>query len=59
MAVTDIREDLKARLQSTIERNAPGLTRFAEDIADHPELGFREERTATKVAEALRALGLT
>jgi amidohydrolase len=59
MTVTDVRDDLKARLQSTIERDAPALTRFAEDIADHPELGFREERTATKVAEGLRALGLT
>jgi amidohydrolase len=59
MTVTDVRDDLKARLQAIIERDAPALTRFAEDIADHPELGFREHRTATAIAEALRNLGLT
>jgi amidohydrolase len=59
MTAVDVRDDLKARMQAAIDRDAPALTRFAEDIADHPELGFREERTATKIAEALRNLGLT
>jgi amidohydrolase len=58
-AIDDARAELKASLWATIDTNAAGLTRFADDIFEHPELGFREERTATRVAEALRALGLS
>jgi len=54
----DARGALKAELFAEIDRRAEALCRFGEDIFDHPELGFREERTATCVAEALRALGL-
>ncbi len=48
----------KHELIAAIDGVADRLCAFGEDIFDHPELGFREERTATQVAEALRALGL-
>ena len=34
------------------------LIAFRRDIHAHPELGFREQRTAARIAEKLRALGL-
>ena len=34
------------------------LVAFRRDIHAHPELGFREHRTAGRIAEQLRALGL-
>jgi amidohydrolase len=49
---------LKAALAMSIELHAADLQRFGEDIFTHPELGFREHRTSTRVAEAFRALGL-
>jgi amidohydrolase len=54
----DARDALKADLFADIECRSAALCAFGEDIFDHPELGFREERTATRIAEALRALGL-
>ena len=49
---------LKDDVCAAVDARADELCRFGEDIFDHPELGFREERTATHVAQALRALGL-
>jgi hippurate hydrolase len=37
---------------------AAPLIEFRRDVHAHPELGFAEHRTASKIAEALRALGL-
>src|SRR5579859_486905 len=54
----DRRPPLKAALAGVLDRNREELTRFGEDIFDHAELGFREERTATLVADRLRGLGL-
>jgi metal-dependent amidase/aminoacylase/carboxypeptidase family protein len=54
----DARDELKAALWEAIDRDAASLTRFGADIFAHPELGFREQRTATQVAQALRHLGL-
>jgi metal-dependent amidase/aminoacylase/carboxypeptidase family protein len=34
------------------------LLAFRHDIHAHPELGFQEQRTASRVAEQLRAIGL-
>jgi amidohydrolase len=34
------------------------LTAFRRDLHAHPELGFEERRTAARVAEALRAVGV-
>jgi len=58
MIDSDARDALKAGLFAEIDRRADALCAFGEDIFDHPELGFREERTATQIAEALRALDL-
>jgi len=41
-----------------IQRNAPQLVEIFRDLHAHPELGFEEQRTATKVAERLRAFGV-
>jgi amidohydrolase len=55
---SDRRAGLKAALAGALDRAGDELARFGEDIFDHPELGYREERTATVVAEELRRLGL-
>ena len=52
------RAAIKDELYAAIDRHADSLCRFGTDIFAHPELGFREERTATQVAQALRALAL-
>lgn len=49
---------LKAALGDALDRAADDLIRFGDDIFAHPEVGFREERTSTRAAESLRALGL-
>ncbi|HEY3061603.1 MAG TPA: amidohydrolase, partial [Chloroflexota bacterium] len=51
-------ESLKAAIAAVLDAAATELTAFGEDIFDHAEIGFREERTAACVADALRALGL-
>ncbi len=55
---TDQQTDLKARLADSIDRARDDLVAFGEDIFAHPELGFREQRTAAAVADALRKLDL-
>jgi amidohydrolase len=52
------RAELKAALAGVLDNSRDELARFGEDIFDHAELGFKEERTATLVAEKLRDLGL-
>jgi amidohydrolase len=52
------RAALKAALGGALDRARDELAPFGEDIFDHAELGFREERTATLVAGKLRDLGL-
>jgi amidohydrolase len=54
----DARDALKHAMRAAIDAAAATIVAFGEDIFDHPELGFREQRTATHVAQALRALGL-
>jgi amidohydrolase len=49
---------LKAALAAVLDRAQDDLAQFGEDIFGHAELGFREERTATLVADRLRGLGL-
>ena len=48
----------KTAIGEALDRLRDELTRFGEDIFDHPELGYREERTAALVADELRRLGL-
>lgn len=53
-----IRADLKARLWRTIDRHADEIMGFGETIRRHPELGFKEVRTARLVEETFQRLGL-
>src|SRR5688572_17375439 len=50
-----------AQVRAEIDRIAreihPAVTEVRRDIHRHPELGFREKRTAALVAERLKALG--
>jgi amidohydrolase len=41
-----------------VEKLEPDLIALRRDFHRHPELGFAEERTASKVAEAMQRLGL-
>jgi amidohydrolase len=50
--------ELKAALAAVVDRHAAALTHFGSDVFAHPEIGYREERTATRIAEALARLGL-
>lgn len=43
---------------SQAEEMAPELVEFRRDLHRHPELGFQEHRTSSRVAEALEGLGL-
>lgn len=49
---------LKAKIAEAIERSRDALFALGEDLFDHAELGFREERTSSRVAGELRRLGL-
>ena len=57
-ATADRVEELKAALAGALDRAGDELARFGEDVFDHPEVGYREQRTATLVADELRRLGL-
>ncbi len=50
--------ELKRAACAAIDRAAPRLIEFGEDIGRHPELGYREQRTSAKLLEAFEALGL-
>jgi amidohydrolase len=56
--VSDDRLVLKERLAEALDRNRDRLVAFGQDVFGHAELGFREERTATRVADQLRRLQL-
>src|SRR5579872_5040095 len=51
-------QELKDRLDAALDRHAQALIHFGNDIFTHPEIGFREGRTASRIAEALARLGL-
>jgi amidohydrolase len=52
------RDELKQRVSETIERHADEIVGVGETIRRHPELGFKELKTSTLVAEKFRRLGL-
>src|SRR5919199_6178683 len=52
------RQALKARLSDALDQARDDLVRFGDDVFGHAELGYREQRTATLVADRLRQLGL-
>lgn len=54
----DARDALKDAIERVLDDDADHLTRFGEDIFDHAEIGYREERTAARVADELRGLCL-
>jgi hippurate hydrolase len=45
-------------LLAEIEDLVPGLVALRRDLHAHPELGFHEQRTAARVADVLRGLGM-
>lgn len=45
-------------LAAELDDILPRLVEFRRDIHAHPELGFQEHRTADRIVEALRELGL-
>ena len=56
---TEAMQELKERLGAAVDRHAQSLIHFGDDIFAHPEIGFREGRTATRIAEALARLELS
>lgn len=52
------KEELKQRIIAAIDRRAAEITDIGETILHHPELGFKEVKTAALVEEKFRALGL-
>ncbi len=56
--VSETAAGLKERAVAAIRAGRERLTRLAEDVWRTPELGFKEERTAARVASFLQGLGL-
>ena len=52
------KEELKRKACEQIDRDADSITGLGEDIMDHPELGFKEVRTAERVAELFAEMDL-
>ncbi|MDP2872564.1 MAG: amidohydrolase [Bacillota bacterium] len=52
------KQQLKQRVWDAIDRRADEIIAFGRDVFQHPELGYKEHRTAAKVADKFRALGL-
>ena len=50
---------LKQSICDAIDRNAEKIIEIGETIGRHPELGFKEVKTARLVEETLGGLGLT
>jgi amidohydrolase len=50
--------ELKQRVYAAIERRAEQIVRIGEQIRKHPELGFKEVKTARLVEDTLGGLGL-
>src|SRR5262249_56085419 len=53
------RAELKQRVAEAVERCAEEIIGIGEQIRRHPELGFKEVKTAKLVEETFRRLGLT
>jgi amidohydrolase len=51
-------EDLKQQVHEAIDRRAKEVIKIGDTIRSHPELGFKETRTAALVQETLASLGL-
>ncbi len=53
------KSELKRRVFEAIDRQAEDIIGLGQRIRSHPELGFKEVKTARLVAETLGGLGLT
>jgi amidohydrolase len=51
-------QDLSERVEQLTREAMPSVIEWRRDFHAHPELGNREQRTAGKVAERLRAMGV-
>ena len=51
--------ELKQRIYAAIDARAEAIVAIGERIRSHPELGFKEHRTARLVDETFQSLGLT
>jgi amidohydrolase len=54
----DQRARLKERIGAAIDRHRQEIIALGEDVRVHPELGFKEHRTAALVAQVFGSLGL-
>lgn len=52
------KEELKQKVCGQIDQEADSISGFGEEIMDHPELGYKETRTAQRVAEVFEELKL-
>ena len=52
-------DDLKARVCAAIDERRDEIVGIAREIAGQPETGYKEVKTAQRVARAFRELGLT
>src|SRR5258708_1508930 len=52
------KDELKRAVCEAIDRHGNEIIELGETILHHPETGFNERRTATLVADKMRALGL-
>jgi hippurate hydrolase len=48
---------LKAAIETSVEADYPKLDALYKEIHAHPEIAFQEEKTASKLAAEMRALG--
>ncbi len=51
--------ELMQKVRATIDRRAEEIVRVGEEIRRHPELGFKEYKTARLVAQTFEKMGLT
>src|SRR5881227_3085962 len=52
------KNELKERVYAAIDRRAEEIVRLGERIRKHPELGFKEVKTARLIEETLAGIGL-
>jgi len=52
------KEKLKQKVCATIDSNVAKIAAYAEDVAKEPELGFKETKTAAKMAAVFDELGI-
>lgn len=58
MSIPQASADLSHRVDALLTAQHDALIRFRRDLHAHPELSWKEERTAQKIEEALQALGI-